>query len=458
MAINRPNLLIIHTDQQSWWTLGCYGGTVADTPNIDRLAAEGALFTNFFTNSAVCTPSRGCFVTGRYPESHGAYANNIPLNRDEITFAEVLKRSGYRTGYVGKWHLDGTPRPGWVHPARTMGFEDAYHMFNRGHWKKIEDSPMRGVEPTVYPYNVIGDETTYTTDWLTNKALRFIDDADDRPFCFMLSLPDPHGPVEVRSPYDTLFSPDDMPLPATFCPESLPDWAQDLQAESPFGVNRPDREERLRSFLALYFGEVKLIDDSVGRIVEKLKACGLFDDTILVFTTDHGEYAGEHGLNAKNQLYETAYRIPMIVHWPRGIQAGIRVDNILSTVDFQPTILGVMGVSQCGREQGRDGSALVRGEACEWNDYAFLHHSTHSRAGVFTREFELALVRNGDSILFDRVHDPDQTRNLFHTPDYADTVATLSMKVLQHHSSLRTPATEWLREKQATQPSATGDA
>ena len=128
MPADRPNLFIIHTDQQSWWTLGCYGGSVVETPNIDGLAANGTLFTNFFANSALCTPSRGCFVTGRYPECNGAYANNIELNRNEITFAEVLRQNGYRTGYAGKWHLDGRPRPGWVHPDRTMGFDEAAYI------------------------------------------------------------------------------------------------------------------------------------------------------------------------------------------------------------------------------------------------------------------------------------------------------------------------------------------
>ena len=280
---DRPNLLIIHTDQQSAWTLGCYGGTVVETPNIDRLAADGALFTNFFTNSAVCTPSRGCFVSGRYPTSHGAYTNNIPLNRDVITFADQLKRDGYRTGYVGKWHLDGHPRPGWVHPERSMGFEDARYMFNRGHWKKIEDFPMnKKDQPVVHSYSVIGDEETYATDWLTNKTLEFLDVEDDRPFCHMLSLPDPHGPVHVRAPYDTMFAPEDMPLPTTFNPENLPDWAEELQSTSMFGTKRPDREEKLRKFLALYFGEVKLIDDSVGRIVQRLEEMGILEDTIIV--------------------------------------------------------------------------------------------------------------------------------------------------------------------------------
>ncbi len=445
----QPNLLVIHTDQQSCWTLGCYGGTVVDTPHIDRLAAEGARFGNFFTNSALCTPSRGCFLTGRYPTRHGAYANNIPLHRDEITFAEVLRRAGYRTGYVGKWHLDGDPRPGWVHPERSMGFEDARYMFNRGHWKKIEDFPMKKKDqPVVYPYSVIGDEETYATDWLTGKTLEFLDADDDRPFCHMLSLPDPHDPVHVRPPYDRLFDPEKMPLPRTFRPEALPDWAQALQAESPFGTAQPDREARLRRFLALYYGEVKLIDDSVGRILARLEEKGALDRTIVVFTTDHGEYAGEHGLRAKNLLYETAYRIPLVIRWPGGIRAGARIDRVFGAVDFQPTILGLMGVAACGREDGRDGSALLRGEPVAWEDAAYLHHCSHTRAGIFTERYELALVRDGDSILFDRVHDPDQVRNLYRDPALADVVSGLSGRVRRHHEELGTPSVAWLREEQ----------
>jgi arylsulfatase A-like enzyme len=190
--MKRPNLLVVHTDQQSCWTIGAYGGSIVETPHMDRIAREGAHFTNFFTNSAFCTPSRGCFLTGRYPHNHGAYDNNIPLNRDEVTFAQVLKNLGYATGYSGKWHLDGRERPGWVHQERSMGFTDCRYMFNRGHWKKIEQLPMGDMQPTVYPYKVIGDEQTYTTDWLTGKTEAFIRDHRDKSFCYMVSFPDPH--------------------------------------------------------------------------------------------------------------------------------------------------------------------------------------------------------------------------------------------------------------------------
>jgi arylsulfatase A-like enzyme len=438
--------LILHTDQQSCWTLSAYGGTLVDTPNCDRLAREGALFTSFFTNSAVCTPSRGCLVTGRYPHCHGAYRNNIPLNRDEVTFAQILLENGYETGYAGKWHLDGTPRPGWVHPERSMGFQDCRYMFNRGHWKQIQDMPMPDTQPMVYPYDVIGDEETYTTDWLCNRAIEYIREPRSRPFCYMLSLPDPHTPFTVRPPYDDMYDPQDMPLPPTFCQEDVPLWAADARDRGPYALSNPDREQVLRRNKAQYCGEVKCIDDNVGRILACLEDGGVLDDTIVVFTTDHGEYMGEHGLLGKNHLYESAYRIPLLFRWPKGIEQGIVINQVCATVDFQQTLLGLLGVEPCGREQGRDASPLLRGENVDWAGEAFIHHSSHRRAGILTSGFELAYVQDGDSVLFDRQRDPDQVHSLFHDTTYAHVVADLTERIVSHHQELGSPAAAWLAE------------
>ncbi len=441
-----PNLLIIHTDQQSWWTIGAYGGEIVETPNIDSLARDGALFTDFFTNTAVCTPSRGCFLTGRYPHCHGAYQNNLPLNRDEVTLAHVLREAGYETGYAGKWHLDGTPRPGWVHPARSMGFEDCRYMFNRGHWKKIREMPMRDTQPMVFPYDVIGDEETYTTDWLTSKAAEFLGQDRARPFFYMLSIPDPHGPEWVRPPYDERFRPEDMPLPDTFAQENLPDWAEEARRNGQFPLEDPEREDRLRRKMALYFGEVALIDDCVGRLLECLEEKGMLGDTIVVFTTDHGEYMGEHGLNAKNQLYETAHRIPLLIRWPQRIAPGTVVERISSTVDFQPSLLGLMGFEPCGREQGADVSAAITGDPCDCTEEAHIHHSSLERAGILTPEYQLAYVKDRDAVLFDRVNDPEQVRNLYRLADYDGVVRELTERIVRHHERVKSPARRWLAD------------
>ncbi len=441
-----PNVLIIQTDQQSWWTLSCYGGVLHDTPHVDRLAREGARFDNFFTNSAVCTPSRGCFVTGRYPHCHGAYSNNVPLNRDEVTFAHVLQNAEYRTGYAGKWHLDGMPRPGWLHPERSMGFEDCRFMFNRGHWQKIEDMPMKDTSPMVHHYKVMGDESTYTTDWLTDKTIDFLRQERTHPFCYMLSFPDPHDPFDVRPPYDMMYRPEDMPIPASFSEEDLPDWAAQARENERYALGRSDREDVLRQHKAKYLGEVKLIDECVGRLLNTLEEQDILDNTVVIFTTDHGEYMGEHGLGTKNKLYETAYRIPLVIRWPEKIAAGTVIDRVVSIVDFQQTLLGLLDVPACGREQGRDASPLLRGEQVDWTDEAFLYHASHTKAGIFTREFELAYVKDCDAILFDRQNDPEQTGNVFANSEYQDVVQELTGRIVRHHVEFDSPAAEWLQE------------
>jgi len=448
----RPSLLVLHTDQQSSWSLSCCGGTLVDTPNADRLAREGALFSNFFINSAVCTPSRGCLVTGRYPHHHGAHTNNIPLDRDEITFAEVLRRAGCRTGYAGKWHLDGTRRPGWVHPERGMGFEDNRFMFNRGHWKRVDERWMGDVDPRFYPYDVVGDEKDYVTDWLADKTVEFLEAHSAEPFCYMVSFPDPHDPMTVRPPYDAMYRPEDMPLPASLRQENLPDWVKDRRLAYA-GAHRADEglEDTLRRKMAGYCGEVKCIDDNVGKILDRLEALGILDDTIVVLTTDHGEYMGEHGLVGKNMLYETAYRVPLLMRWPKRIPAGTVVDRFFTTVDFQPTILRLMGAEPCGREEGRDGSALLggmrsAGGAGRWTDEAFIHHSSFEQAGIFTPEYELAYVKDHDPILFDRREDPEQIHNLFEAMASSPEVKELTDRILQHHIETDSPSVAWLRE------------
>jgi uncharacterized sulfatase len=436
----RPNLLIIHTDQLSSWAVSAYaprlkdvpnyGGVLVETPHIDSLAREGALFENFFTNSAVCTPSRGCLFTGRYPHAHGAYRNNIEMNRDEVTLAHVLQDKGYTTGYAGKWHLDGEPKPGWVRRARSMGFADCRFMFNRGHWKKIEDQPEG--DPKVSPYKVVGDRRTFTTDWLTDKTIDFIKARDDRPFFFAVSLPDPHGPFTVREPYMSMYRPEDMVVPNTFKPPAK-------------SKNKRGAKEKLRRNKAHYCGLVKCIDDNVGRILKVLREEGILDDTIVVFTTDHGEYMGEHGLYGKNQWYRTAYQIPFIVRWPRQVKGGAVIEAFVTNVDVQQTMLGLMRIEASGREQGRDASPLLRGETVGWKNEAMIHHSSLKSAGIFTPDHELILREDGKHMLFDRRRDPEQTRNLHGTSGHREVFAALKQRIVEHHADVGSPALVWLK-------------
>ncbi|MCX7017054.1 MAG: sulfatase-like hydrolase/transferase [Candidatus Sumerlaeota bacterium] len=367
----KPNLLILHCDQLSQWALSIYapmhkntpsyGKTLVETPNIARLGKEGAVLTNFFTNSAVCTPSRGCFFTGRYPESHGAYVNNTPLNPDEITFGEQLKRHGYDTGYCGKWHLNGPPKPGFMTPDLSRGFDDCRYMFNRGHWKKIVEEPQP-------------DES----------------DSDEK--------------------------------------EAAVKGAASLQ-----------------KMKAHYCGEVKCIDDNVGRILKALEDKGLLDNTIVVFTTDHGDYMGEHGLMGKNQWYRTAYQIPFLIRYPKKVKAGAVVGHFATNADFMPTVLALMGVPPSGREQGVDASAILTGAKVEWKDEANIHHSSRQGAGVYTPEFDLILRNNGLNMLFDLTNDPEEKNNLAGDAAHKQVFDELARKIITHNKAVNPEAVEWLQ-------------
>ena len=436
-----PNVLILHTDQLSSWALSSYaprlratpnyGKTLVETPHIDRIGRDGAVLTNFFTNSAVCTPSRGCLFTGRYPHSHGAYVNNVELNRDEVTLAHVLKRHGYQTGYSGKWHLDGPPKPGFMKPGRSMGFDGCRTMFNRGHWKKIIEDEAGNA--SVSEYRVIGDEKTYTTDWLADKTIEFIRRPRREPFLYVVSFPDPHTPFTVREPYMRMYRPEDMPLPRTFATQ-----------KSRGGKGRGKDEEHTRTAKARYCGLVKCIDDNVGRILGALEEKGILDRTIVVFTTDHGEYMGEHGLWGKNQWYRTAYQVPFLVRWPARIRARTVVERFVTTVDVQQTLLGLMGIAPCGREQGRDASRLLCGETPEWEDIAFIHHSSLRAAGIFTPEWEIVLKSSGQHMLFNRLRDAEQTSDLAASPESGDVFGRLKARLIEHHASVESPAATWL--------------
>ncbi|NGP45554.1 sulfatase-like hydrolase/transferase [Bacillaceae bacterium SIJ1] len=438
----KPNVLIIKTDQQSLWTLSCYGGTLVHTPHIDQLADTGAKFTNYFTNSAVCTPSRGSFITGRYPHHHGAFRNDQSLYKDEVTLAHVLKQNGYQTGYAGKWHLHGNDSPGWMSQENAMGFDDCKYMFNSGHFKEVVEHEA-GIEVSYE----IGDEETYMTDWLTQKALDYFakQTKQHQPFFYMLSIPDPHQPFNVRPPYDTMYDPQDMPIPSTFDENPLPDWAEygTWGREATFPLDLEDREERFRSLKAQYCGQVKCIDDAVGRMVHSLKELNLYDDTLIVFTTDHGEYMGEHGLMYKNNLYEAAYHIPLIIRWPEKVKEGTVVDRFVATVDFQQTLLGLLNLKPSGREQGRDASPFLQNENIPWEDEVFIHPSDVPRTGIFTPSHELAYVGTGwegqefaDHILFDRMKDPMQMRNIFDDPEERDVQKHLTARIIRHHQAL----------------------
>ena len=433
------NLLIIHTDQQSQWTVGAYGmdelrGPLT-TPHLDALAEEGILFTNFFTNSAVCSPSRALMMTGCYATRNGVYSNNMVMEHIP-TLASQLAEAGYVTGYAGKWHLSGTAKPGWI--PDSYGWEDNRFMFNRGHYKKITENDDGSL--TAHPYKVIGDEKSYTTDWLTDKAIDFIDRNREVKFAFMVSYPDPHQPWEVREPFNSMYPEEEMSVPQSFIQYDNPlvDW-HDSILKKHYKNNYP---KKVRRFKAMYSGSVHLIDHNVGRLIDFLKESDLYNNTIVLFTTDHGEYMGEHGMFYKNQLFEAAHRLPLIMHLP-GSSSGQVINNVFSMVDFMPGLLNLMGIVPDEGVHGRDFSMFLDNVE-GWEDWAHVHHSGHMGAGLFTKEYYLILHRSGEHLLFDRINDPEEMSNLYYDDEYQDVVEEMQAKIFEHHKRYGTPEYKWI--------------
>ena len=420
-APKKPNLLVIMTDEHNFRTLGCYRnlmpvdeayvwgeGLEVETPHIDFLADEGVLFSKFYSVVPVCSPSRGSFVSGLYPQHTGVPRNDEPMLDEVITFAQVLKENGYETGYAGKWHLDGTGKPQWG-PERKFGFADNRYMFNRGHWKKLVDTPhgpdigaknSRG-EPG---YGLRGaDEKSFVTDYLTDKALEFIEKNKDSPFCYMVSYPDPHGPDKVRPPYDTMYTHLSFKAPKTYhkSDEGLPSWAT--------------KQENVSIDQSQYFGMVKCLDDNIGRLINSLRENKLWDHTIVVFTSDHGDLRAEHHRQNKGVPMEASTKVPFIVYAPFLKQKGVSVDNAFNSVDFAPTILNLIGLKIEHKMEGANFSELILNpnQQSDWQNFTVVKSSNKSAKWIaaVTSRYKLVLSENDPPWLLDLETNPEETVN-----------------------------------------------
>ncbi|MBT3200657.1 MAG: sulfatase [Phycisphaerales bacterium] len=464
-AKSGPNLLIIQTDEHNFRTLGCYRETlspaqafmwgkkaIVETPNIDWIAANGALCTKFYATTPVCSPSRAAFVSGQYPQNTPVVNNNIRLSDDVVTFAEILRRGGYSTGYSGKWHLDGGGKPQWG-PKRKFGFQDNAYMFNRGHWKQFEDTPagprVKARTGGKGSYSVVGaDKKSFATDFLADKTIDFIKKNASKRFCYMVSLPDPHGPDTVRPPYASQY--DDMTFekPRTYDKPAAaaPSWAKPQKGA--YGQSK-------------YYGMVKCIDDNVGKILQCLRALKLMDNTIVIFTADHGDLRGEHHRHNKGVPLEGSAKVPFVVYYPAKIKAGTIVKEALGTVDFLPTIINMMDAKTAGREEGRDASQLfTKGKAPDgWKDVTFVRGTGGQAAnwlGAFTGRYKFIVSPRDIPWLIDMEKDPDELKNFFLDPECRPIVRDLAAELIAYGQKYKDDRTSNPKIKADLAWSATG--
>lgn len=400
----QPNVLFVFADQLRGMDLHCGGNPEVITPNFDRLAREGTRFNRAFANVPVCTPSRAVMLTGRYPLANRVIGNDLPLPDDMPTIGEWFRDNGYRTGYIGKWHLDGVPRDRFTPPGpRRHGFEH-WAAYNCSHdYFRLEKWYRDAPEPVA-----IGG---YEPEAQTTEALDFLATEDQRPWLLVLSWGPPHDPYPMvperyRERYD--------PRHITLRPNVRP--------LHPASVSLARGLEPRRT-LADYYAAITALDEHFGRLLDELEAAGQAENTIVVFTSDHGDQLWSHGTMKKQQPFEESIRIPLLCRWPGNIPEGRQSDALVSTVDFAPTLCALAGIVPSAGIQGIDRSALLRGDDTAGADAIVLMDliaadESHAQElpewrGLRTSQYTYAQRQNGeDWMLFDNDQDPFQLTNL----------------------------------------------
>jgi len=422
----QPNVLLLFPDQWRAQATGYAGDPNAVTPALDALAAQSVSFTQAVSNSAVCTPARALMLTGVMPWVHGMDDNGARLPDGVETIGTALRSLGYRCGWIGKWHLEGHLSSGWVPQGRRFGFDDAWAAHNFHH---------RYLAPELFfdqPTPVQRDDV-WQPVWETDLALDAIDAAQAAggPWCLAVSWGPPHP--NVRSPADWSL---DVPpeLLAAIDPEALsyrdnvPSDRLDPSPSDPYGV---------RGFLHGYYACIRAMDEQIGRVLDHLHTRGLDRDTLVVFTSDHGEMGGSHGLYKKSVWFEESVRVPLLFRWPGGFGGGRRYDTSASLLDLAPTLQALCsGAPPAEWLHGDDLSPWLRGEVADAPQRtSFIARRPEGRLawrGVRTATHKLLALADGSAtLLYDLRDDPYETRNAVDDPSQADVREVLEADLAQ---------------------------
>ena len=497
---NKPNILLITSDQQHFSTLGVTNPRIK-TPALDRLCREGTRFTRAYCPNPVCTPSRSSIITGMYPSQHGAWTIGVKLPEDVPTVGEHLKNVGYKTGLIGKAHFQplasqkgsesleaqptlrdlgfwrdfAGPWYGFDHVELARNHADESHVGQHyAIWleeKGLQDwrdyfQPLPGDSSTKAPkinkdigYWVREDrawalpgDLHYTT-WTGERSLKFLERAarEDAPFFLWSSFHDPHPPYTVPEPWASMYDPEDMvpgklvvgehdknPWHFGETQKENPDfgnWHEPFQAHGCSSHLYP--EDELKKDLAVYYGMISFMDAQIGRILDRLEALGLTENTLVVFTTDHGHFIGQHGLIAKGPFhYEDMLKLPFVVRWPGHVPEHRTSDALQSLVDLAPTFLTASGQDVPGEMQGVNQLGVWQGKKAEARGHIICENRhnpvmPHLRTYVNER-YKLTVYREEDfGELFDLQEDPDEVNNLWDEPEREGLKLELMHKFLQ---------------------------
>lgn len=427
MPANRPNLIYVFADQLRYQSVGYAGDARAQTPNIDKLAQSSMNFAQCVSGSPMCAPYRASLFTGKYSSSTGMVINELRMNPNHRCFGHVLHDNDYETYYIGKWHLwanelgnHNDPQNSYTPPGNhRLGFDGywASYGFHHTYWDQYyhENSPekiiIKGYEPD--------GQTDLATDKLKHAT------ATGQPFALFLSLGTPHDPWDagnVPADYLDLFADVDFELPANYKPDNDPHadaWAR---------LDEQQRRE-LTEWMRVYYAMTANLDWNIGRLVEAVDKLGLFDNTIFVFTSDHGEMFGAQGRRAKNIFYDEAVRVPFLIRWDGHIKPDSVCDAPLNTPDIMPTLLSAMNLAIPDAVEGHDFSPAFT--ECPEDDTVFalmqgmgataIFEDGHEWRALRNKQFTYAIYLDDQSeYLFDNIHDRLQTVNLADDSAYQD--------------------------------------
>jgi arylsulfatase A-like enzyme len=452
----KPNLLVVIADQlgtnhcgyADYWSGGNYQGAEhANTLNLDQFASESMNFKNCISNMPVCSAFRATFMTGKYTTTNGMVINELRINPYQECLGHVLTRGGYNTAYIGKWHMyanklgdhdnpENSFVPRGVHRLGFNGFWAAYN-FHHNYYNSYYHT--ESAQKTYFPAGVYepDGQTDLAIDWLRCRAQQ-----TSRPFAMVLSWGTPHAPWtanNVPSQYYDSFKNISMPNPPNYKPAN-----DDPYADSWASLSSADRAN-LETWRRIYYAMTANLDWNFGRLMQYLSDSGLADNTIVVFTSDHGEMFGSQGRANKNTFYEEAARIPFLVRWPEHIPAGHISEACISSVDFMPTLLGLMGLPIPSRVEGTNLAHLAAGQAGPEPEFAFLQNTGACAAwqdgyewrAVRDKRYTYAKYRvDGKELLFDNADDPYQMTNLADNSAYRDKLNELRGKLYAKMDSI----------------------
>jgi len=460
--MDRPNILWICSDQQRFDTIRALGNERINTPHIDRLVGEGVAFTQASCQSPVCTPSRASFLTGRYPRTTRCRQNGQAIPADERLLPRILADAGYVCGLSGKLHLascsdgkveeridDGYQVFHWSHHPQPDWPENAYQQWLTAQgvsWDELyageESGYVRAGMPAEY----------HQTTWCAEMAIDFIREQVkgnpvslgnrvSTPWLFSVNMFDPHHPFDPPQEYLDRYDPADMPLPK---------WRDDELVSKPEVQQRDHRgahdepgfmefaalsDDEKRRITAAYYAMIELIDDQVGRMLAALEETGQRENTIVIFTSDHGEMLGDHGIYLKGpHMYDEAVRVPLVMSWPGHFQQGLRSDALVELTDLAPTLMEACGLEPEPQMQGRSFHSILTGEAdpdhhrdAVFSEYlnSWTHHRCYT--SMLRTETEKIVVHHGTEPgeLYDLQDDPDEFTNLWDDPDRTEMKARL---------------------------------